>query len=194
MADKNFLIGIGGTGSRVIESILMMCAAGNGPDELTVFIVDPDVGNGNLQRTKNLIDRYMNCRHSLKDSVQHLFRTEIKVPDPLFWDIFEKNSKSLAGFINYESIQGTNANLASFVDLLFTPDELALELDQGFKGHPAIGSVVMSQANLQVQPWKTLSDAIAASAKENDIRLFLVGSIFGGTGAAGIPTFGAPGC
>ena len=63
---KNYLIGIGGTGARVIEAAVNLCAAGFGPDELSIFLIDPDAGNGNLTRTKNLITNYIKCRKQLQ--------------------------------------------------------------------------------------------------------------------------------
>lgn len=62
---KNYLIGIGGTGARVVEAAVFMCAAGYGPDELSIFLIDPDKGNGNLARTTNLIDLYKDCKKDL---------------------------------------------------------------------------------------------------------------------------------
>ena len=57
---KNYLIGIGGTGARVIESFVYLCAAGYGPDnEVTIFFIDPDKANGNLERTTAVVDNYI---------------------------------------------------------------------------------------------------------------------------------------
>ena len=38
----NYVIGIGGTGARVVEARVHCCAAGLGPEQLSLLIVDPD--------------------------------------------------------------------------------------------------------------------------------------------------------
>ena len=145
---KNYLIGIGGTGARVIESVINLCAAGYGPDELSVFMVDPDAGNGNLTRTKKLITNYKKCRDALtRTSENKTFKTDIKIPPSekgFVWEIFTDKGSTLSSFINYENMKQKRVDLADFASVLFTEQELETELNEGFRGHPSIGSVVMS--------------------------------------------------
>lgn len=191
---KNYLIGIGGTGARVIESVINLCAAGYGPDELSIFMVDPDAGNGNLTRTKKLITNYKKCRDALtRTSGNKTFKTDIKIPPGekgFVWEIFSDKGSTLSSFINYENMKQKRADLADFASVLFTEQELQTELNEGFRGHPSIGSVVMSNPDPESYPFKMLWDDLA-ERKINDVKVFLVGSVFGGTGAAGFPTFGS---
>jgi hypothetical protein len=192
---KNYLIGIGGTGARVIEAAVNLCATGYGPAELSIFIVDPDSGNGNLTRTKNLISNYIKCRKSLnKTDNTNIFKTDIKIPPDekgLVWEIFNETGATLSNFINYKNMVQTKTELAEFASILFTEKELNTELNEGFRGHPSIGSVVMANPPQDRYPFKMLFDDLAANKKPNDVRVFLVGSVFGGTGAAGFPTLGS---
>ena len=192
---RNYLIGIGGTGARVIESVVHLCAAGFGPDSLSIFLVDPDAANGNLTRTKKLINNYLRCQKNLQKSERtKIFKTEIKIPPGekgLVWEIFSDKDATLAKYINYSNMCKKNKVLADFTSLLFTNTELDTELDEGFRGHPSIGSVVMSNPPQKTYPFKMLFDDLAGNAGPNDIRVFLVGSVFGGTGAAGFPTLGS---
>jgi hypothetical protein len=194
MASRNYLIGIGGTGARVIEAVVNLCAAGLGPDELSMFMVDPDAGNGNLDRTKKLITEYKNSRSKLqKTEGCDLFKTDIKIPpgDKGFvWEIFSNTNATLSDFINYTNLKNTNPDLSDFASLLFTHDELSEKLNEGFRGHPSIGSVVMSNPPQDSYPFKMLWEDMN-DKKPNDIRVFIVGSVFGGTGAAGFPTLGS---
>ncbi|WP_153801284.1 hypothetical protein [Foetidibacter luteolus] len=192
---KNVLIGIGGTGSRVIESVVHLCAAGLGPDQLNIFIIDPDEGNGNLTRTKSLIKRYTELRklyqRAKKDNPA--FRTEIIIPpgdEPFVWNIFEEKDYTLGKFINYDNLKKNDPSLANLANILFTEKELETSLNKGFRGHPSIGAVVMADPPMDEYPFKLLWDNIG-SLHANDLRVFLVGSIFGGTGAAGFPTLGS---
>lgn len=188
---KNYLIGVGGTGSRIIEAVVYMCAAGYGPDNLSVFIVDPDDGNGNLSRTKDLITRYTDCKKNFNPTPDtQLFKTNITLPSPLIWNIFTEKDSSLAYYINHKSMIHNKKDLADFVSVLFSKEELDTQLNEGFRGHPSIGSVVMATPPEDSNPWKMLWDDIV-DKKPNDVRVFLAGSIFGGTGAAGVPTLGS---
>lgn len=193
---KNYLIGIGGTGARVVEAVVHCCAAGRGPDELTIFLVDPDEGNGNLSRTKSLLTQYQACQQAYTQrSGEHvpLFRTRLRTPETLVWSIFEEKNATLGGFVNLHNLRenAEDRPLADFISVLFTREELDTELNEGFRGHPSIGAVVMATPDPQAEPWKTFWDDVAACQAPHEARVFLVGSIFGGTGAAGVPTFGA---
>lgn len=190
---KNFLVGIGGTGAKVIEAVVFMCAAGYGPSELSVFVVDPDKGNGNFRRTKELIENYTFCKRNFQKSDEsiELFKTDIKIPDPIVWNIFsdekENQGTTLSGYIVY---QGLNKSLSDFASVMFSETELDTPLNKGFRGHPSIGAVVMVNMDESKYPLKMLFDSLH-NAGQNEVRLFLAGSVFGGTGAAGVPTFGA---
>ncbi len=190
---KNYLIGVGGTGARVIEAMTYLCAAGYGPKELNVFIVDPDEGNGNLTRTTSLLARYKTCRDSLSGrGGARLFKTVINTPEPAVWNVVRNKNQQLGDFINVEGIE--QPELKDLISVLFTDKELTTELNEGFRGHPSIGSVLMADLDpvKTTNPWKMLWDDIGSVGKAHDLRVFLVGSVFGGTGAAGVPTFGAP--
>ena len=55
--DKLFVIGIGGTGMRCLESFVHMCAMGMFDNqEIEVLTLDTDELNGNKAKTEKLID------------------------------------------------------------------------------------------------------------------------------------------
>lgn len=190
---RNFLIGIGGTGARVIESVVHMCASGYGPEELSIFMVDPDAGNGNLGRTKKLINEYIAVRARFKRTPScPLFKTNIKVPKgekEFVWEIFTDSKVTLSDYIGYSIMQNANPDQHKLASILFSQEELMQPLNEGFRGHPSIGAVVMANPDQDVYPFKMLWED--SDTKVNDKRVFMVGSVFGGTGAAGIPTLGS---
>lgn len=201
MAKRNFVVGIGGTGARVIESMIFLSAAGYGPEELGIIIVDPDSGNGNLDRTLKLISEYQACRARVSELHPDvpLFKTNIKTASTPSWGVFEGEWKrnpdntTLSNIIEYPKINNSDKNLAGLVDLLFTKEELDTKLTEGFRGHPSIGAVAMAQNPPYDSAWKILFDAIKdPNCQVNDVGVFLIGSIFGGTGASGVPTFANP--
>ena len=57
---KLFVFGIGGTGSRVIRSLVMLMAAGvkiQNCDKIVPIIIDPDTQNGDMNRTVELLKK-----------------------------------------------------------------------------------------------------------------------------------------
>jgi hypothetical protein len=191
---KNYFIGIGGTGARAAEALVHLCGAGYGPDDLSIFLVDPDESNGNLNRTKATITNYQDARggfNERREDVQ-LLETDLATPDPLVWNVFKRGDVRLADYIEHSNLESTQKDLADFARVLFSEDELEVELDEGFRGHPSIGATVMSDHDPGVDPWKSFWNDLENSGGPGDMRVFLTGSVFGGTGAAGIPTFGTP--
>lgn len=200
--EKKYFVGIGGTGARTLESLVHLCAAGMGPDKLTVFLVDPDKSNGNKSRTTSLIEKYQLARKQLCKSADYsinegdkspiqLFRTEIEFTPALHeWNVIEDSSPTLKEVLGL-SMASHGDPKRDFAELLFSEAELSLKLTEGFRGHPSIGSVLLSGKNLANEngPFKALLNQL--SKAKNDTGVFLCGSIFGGTGAAGVPTFGA---
>ena len=190
----NFLIGIGGTGSRVMEAFVHCCAAGFGPKgKVYLMLIDPDAGNGNLTRTKTLIEQYRRLRASFqREEANPAFQTELVIPEgdaPFVWSIFDEADQTLKKYIGYANLRSQDGPLADVADLLFTQAELDTKLNEGFRGHPSIGAVVMADPPMSEYPFKMLKDNMPTEA--GAARVFLVGSIFGGTGAAGFPTLGA---
>ena len=64
-----YFISVGGSGTRVLESVAHLCVAGllpnkNGEGHFYAMSIDPDKGNGNLTRTNTLL----NCL----DKFQHI--------------------------------------------------------------------------------------------------------------------------
>jgi hypothetical protein len=69
----------------------------------------------------------------------------------------------------------------ALIDLLFSEENKAAQMDVGFKGNPNIGSVVLNQFTESPEFGQFVN-----SFTQGD-SIFIVSSIFGGTGAAGFP-------
>jgi hypothetical protein len=191
----NYYIGVGGTGARLAEALVHLCAAGLGPDKLHLFLVDPDQANGNLARTLDLIKLYQRCQKryaEVTSDVEHRpFGTKIVTPTPEVWSIFDQEDVKLSEYVNLENLKQSHPAYADFIRILFTEDELQTQLNEGFRGHPSIGAVTMANVREEQEPWKSFWENVENCQQPNQVRVFLSGSIFGGTGAAGVPTFGA---
>jgi hypothetical protein len=197
----NTLILAGGSGFRVFEPFLHLCAAGLGPDAIQVIAIEPDGPNGNAERTNDALMKYLECQRLLKDKVRTskegtskdigLFRTRIDRLDGedrpsrlKLWSPVDKGD-SLAKILDTGLLSPEGQDM---VDLLYTADEQRQLLDRGFRGHPAIGAAALSLVELYAErsPWKQLLNGIIAGANGPGSRVFIVGSVFGGTGAAAI--------
>lgn len=69
----------------------------------------------------------------------------------------------------------------AMMKILFSDKNLNSSMDVGFKGNPNIGSVVLNQIVRSVD----FEDF--ANSFEADDKIFIISSIFGGTGASGFP-------
>ncbi len=181
---KFFVFGIGGTGSRVLRSLTMMLASGVkvGADEIVPIIIDPDTSNADLTRTVGLLNKYAAIRGNLQFSVgneSRFFRTEIKQILPNYTLLInDTDDKSFQQFIDYASMNKANQAL---IKMLFSDKNLQSSMEVGFKGNPNIGSVVLNQI-----AHSTDFETFASDFSKGD-RIFIISSIFGGTGASGFP-------
>ena len=188
-----YAIGIGGTGAKCLEALVHLAAAGMMPDdELYVLFVDPDTANGSLDGAQQTLTRYMRCKDALQLGKASLFKNKIVSAEPNVWTPFEdKARQTLNQFFYYDDLsmaKDQNRRAAAHLfELLFSKQERGTSLEYGFRGHPSIGSAVMARTvDLgETEPWGTFRQRIA---NDEQAKVFLIGSIFGGTGASGFPT------
>lgn len=181
---KIFLFCVGGTGSRVLRSLTMMMAAGVkfGADELVPIIIDPDTSNADLTRTVSLLNNYVSIRSKLtfsSENASRFFRPEIRQELPNYTlRINDTDDKTFQEFIEYASMSKANKALTK---MLFSDKNLQSSMEVGFKGNPNIGSVVLNQIAHSDD-----FEAFASNFSQGD-KIFIISSIFGGTGASGFP-------
>lgn len=181
---KLYVFGIGGTGSRVLRSFTMMLAAGVkiGANEIVPIIIDPDVSNADLTRTVTLMNTYRAVRSELQFSDEDenmFFRKELsQVLGNYTLRIHDTDDKTFQQFIDLPSMDKANK---AMMKILFSDKNLNSSMDVGFKGNPNIGSVVLNQIV------KSVDFEDFANSFEVDDKIFIISSIFGGTGASGFP-------
>jgi len=186
------VIGIGGSGAKSVESLIHLCAAGLMPDgELNAFFIDPDISNGTLERALHTLQQYADCKNIALGNTD-LFKTRINLAKPTVWSPFGEGAHpTLENFFHYSALKAQNEAAANLFDVLFSPQEKKVVLDEGFLGHPSIGAAVMAR-NVELsgdEPWKTFRNRVDVEARTGGgCKIVLMGSIFGGTGASGIPT------
>ncbi|WP_046757945.1 hypothetical protein [Kordia jejudonensis] len=191
---KLYVFGIGGTGGRVLKSLTMLLATGvQTKFEIVPIIIDPDGAGGDLNRTSKILREYQQI-HDAIDNYQHsdFFKNKIttlgniakdqkkggKIFDGFQFELNGIQNDKFKDFIGYNSMDTNNMALT---ELLFSDKNLNADLEVGFKGNPNIGSVVLNQFT------KSEFYHNFATNFQTDDRIFIISSIFGGTGAAGFP-------
>lgn len=182
---KLYIFAIGGSGSRVLRSLTMLLASGvEMKYDIVPMIIDPDSNNGDLTRVVEEMRLYKSIRSKLTFDAKtksKFFSTNI---DSLNNDgNFLLPLEGTAG-INYDAYIGLNTmsrENQAMMNMLFSNSNLSATMDVGFKGNPNIGSVVLSQFT-QSSTYRTFETNFV----DGD-RVFIISSIFGGTGASGFP-------
>ncbi len=198
-----FLFAIGGTGSRVLKSLLMLSAAGvrpldeNGKPvrdlEIVPVIIDPHKSNEDLKRTEALLNDYRDIRRKLygnEPNAEGFFanrivtlreimsNTSVTLGDTFIFNLGAVENAKFREFIGYDTMNEANQALTS---LLFANYQLENKMNIGFVGSPNIGSVALNEIK-DSNDFKAFSNIF----RQGD-RIFFISSIFGGTGAAGFP-------
>jgi len=201
MSGSLYVLGIGGSGAKCGEALVHLLAAGLVDGDVELHFLDQDVTNGNLVKTRRLTELYKTLRKGLRPKLEAagnhwLFKADLNAKNdvntkgethiwPPVHPPFEKLSQLFERNLLREEAR-------HFFDSVFDRDnEIDLELVHGFRGRPAIGQAVLA-AGLQtgLPFWKDLDDRINHGLHNTltPQKYFLFGSVFGGTGAAGVPT------
>lgn len=190
-----YIFAIGGSGERVMRSLIMLLAAGVkiNANSVTPVFVDNDKKSAALTRCKNLISYYNNglsdgmpgigtlCQQLPSDKRPSFFET--KINEPIMLDIAGNQIGNLEQIIgNLKKDNKIEELILEERDLLFSQDDLEMPLTVGFVGNPNIGSVVLNSLSFRDPKFQT----ILQNAGQGD-GIIVVGSLFGGTGAAGFP-------
>ena len=185
-----YVLAIGGSGARVLRSLVMLLAAGVEPNaKIIPLIIDPDSGAGNLSQTIELLKLYTQIREE----------AQVDNADPLVTFSTPIEMLPGAGYqVQLDQIAGTK--FREYVDLgvamsgssqallrsLFSKENLDLEMTIGFKGNPNIGSIVLGQFEGSDAYKRFFSELQKGDITKKSI--FIISSIFGGTGASGFPS------
>lgn len=204
---KLFLFAIGGTGERVLRSTTMLLAAGvpafNGYD-IYPIIIDYDADNKDKNRARDILKHYQKinriayANHPLSSMPQgdknmgQFFGCAMKEMNGLDDFVLDFNpgnaNLKFRDKIGFDQMAGDLLTTRSLIESLYdTSDdpttELNLDLTVGFKGNPNIGSVIFHKLGDYNE-----YDAFKSTYNvDQGDKVVIIGSLFGGTGASGIP-------
>lgn len=181
---KLYVFAIGGSGSRVLRSLTMLMANGvECKNEIVPMIIDPDYSNGDLVRTVDLMRLYSQIHSCLvfsNNNSNKFFSTNISTLGNEDYLLPLVGTSGIT-FENYIELNTMSRENQAFMKMLFSNTNLSSDMNVGFKGNPNIGSVVLNQ----------FTDSPTFKNFETDFvqgdRIFIISSIFGGTGASGFP-------
>ncbi|MCX2493473.1 hypothetical protein OQX63_08335 [Pedobacter sp. PF22-3] len=204
--DKLFVIAIGGTGMRCLEAFTHLCGIGMFDNqEIEILTLDTDQNNGNKGRVEELIGLYnrikttgtglggtpnANTFFSAKLNL-HRFFTNYAGPGR---ETYKNISKIATG-----SPEQQKAN--KLISDLFLDNSSVQEfaLDHGYRAQTHLGSMLMYHGIVEAARNIIKGAAVQSQEREldtfmgklesagADARVFIFGSIFGGTGASSIP-------
>ncbi len=195
MVKQYFVLGIGGTGMRCIESLIHLCAMGMFDDtEIHLLALDTDKNNGNFSRLKEVKEAYVNAKNIDKANRTPLsdtfFSANIKYYE--FSPNYEKKSTFNEVF-NYGNTKYNSPEEADLADLVLTDNVENFNLRHGYRAQTHLGSMMMYHSIIEAARSKAgselkdfLQELIKATTSGTP-KVFILGSVFGGTGASSIP-------
>ena len=191
MDKKCFVFCIGGTGLRVMKSALMLMSAGMDTKGFTIvpIIIDPHVELNEQRSLANLINQYKSLHDDAwgMDSPQKsFFASNVRNLGEVVGDAMTEMSsneehRTFGQFIGEGNIPSSDINKL-LVESLFSTKSLNSSLDVGFKGNPNVGTVVLGEQLASRGDINLFKNHV-----DDEDKIFIISSIFGGTGASGAP-------
>lgn len=207
MADR-YIIATGGTGAMCAQAFLYLLAAGcgNAEDSYHILLVDKDKHSDAGTACENLLEEYNSLRAQLTDT-QSFHMPKVELENWNFTDAVideyvcrtERQAQDLSS-LNLKNLlnPGRDNTNALLLNTLYTSEELEVDLENGFYGHPNVGAAVfnyirerfLSQSTTDRegnQKTNQFMTDLYNSLKNQPTFVYLFGSLFGGTGASVFP-------
>lgn len=201
---QQFVLAFGGTGARCAEALTYLLASRSIRLPTHVLIVDPDQTNGNVSIALEQLRRYHAIQKNIAavDGEGAFFSTPLNatLPQESFaWSNPQQNVEF--GTLLEYAAQGQNEK--ALLDLLYDEDDMRLSFEKGYIGRAHIGSLDLLRT-LEHQVTRAVAaaddeqgspDAMllffrrlrAAAQQPGGAKVMVLGSVFGGTGASGLP-------
>ncbi|WGQ11299.1 hypothetical protein QG516_06475 [Pedobacter gandavensis] len=204
--DKLFVIAIGGTGMRCLESFTHLCGIGLFDNqEIEILTLDTDQNNGNKGRVEELINLYNRVKTSGSieggtPNANTFFSAKLNLHR--FWTNY-----SSPGRENYKNLTKISTGTAEqqkanrLISDLFLDKSSVQEfaLEHGYRAQTHLGSMLIYHGIVEAARNIIKGSSVESQERELDTfigkleqagasaRVFIFGSVFGGTGASSIP-------
>ena len=186
---------VGGTGAKLAEALIHLTAAGlTDGREWVLRLVDQDQSNGNAQRTGRTFENYRKLASHLHGRLNG--RTRPLLRDCIHGDseilgVLPKTDSSLASAFRVPARPDFERDLSAvLLHALFDAEERNDVMSNGFRARPTVGcaAFLSEQAHREAPVWREIKGDLVEGGDRRVSDFLLLGSIFGGTGAAGVPT------
>lgn len=193
---------------RCLESFVHLCAIGMFDNkEIDILTLDTDQGNGNKARVETLIDLYQKVKSNDSSNIDGgepnnntFFSAKLNLYK-FFTDYTNQNSDTYQKLASMALPREQRQEDNDLADLFFQHDTVQqFNLAHGYRAQTHLGSMLMYNGILQAArnavnnkekakpEEKQLKEFISKLTQASpDARVFIFGSVFGGTGASSIP-------
>jgi len=188
-----FIIAIGGTGMRCLESFVYLCTIGMFDNkEFNILMLDTDINNGNFERVRTLIDQYNTVKGAENAAPSQNTFLSAKLNKFVFSPRYDQQHSTFELIANLN-----NRRNKDVANLFFDRPSQRFNLQHGYRAQTHMGSYLIYHSILDaVKKYHSGSDNLGLEiyAFMNAInnagpngRIFIMGSVFGGTGASSLP-------
>ena len=188
----NYVFFIGGSGARAYKAFLHVCASGavnrqHFVNEVNVLLLDEDSMNAACTECVRLYDAYRKNRALFQEG-------DAAGQSDAFWcdvKMYQTNALSPVGTRQpkLSNVPEGDAVGERALKWFYEKREREQDLSRGFYAHPNIGCIFFQNFDLSNNALTNCLNSIVGDLREErNVRIAIVGSVFGGTGAAGIPS------
>lgn len=190
---RAFVFCIGGTGERVMKSITMLMASGMSTEgfDIVPIVIDHHDDLDERKNLNTLIDDYRSIYKRITTdgditlgTPNGFFSAKIENIDDLMAQKNHKGTNTSQSFGSYIGKANLNNDINDYlIQTLYSTNNLNDSLKVGFRGSPNVGTLVLDDQMCN-SDWY---DAFCRNFDDTTDRVFIISSIFGGTGASGFP-------
>ncbi|MGQ9897133.1 MAG: hypothetical protein ACUVR8_06210 [Acidobacteriota bacterium] len=210
---KNIVIVTGGNGTRVADALVRLLALGfptriqgglltSAGDELEIWRIDPDRSSGALNVLHETLRRYRHLQHLMQNGNGELgmlplaaspwamtVNTQVRDFDPLALPGCDKPISTLRELLG--QVPGKRDG-TPLLHAFYEDKDLDVKINRGFYQKPFIGSPVIAAfaASLMDRNSPAGRQIDFNTLKQSQVRFFICGSVYGGTGACALPVIG----
>ena len=163
--DRLFVFGIGGSGERVMRSLVMLVAGGMEMNCGTIVpvLIDSDEKSCALTKVCELIDAYnkavrlfdKDANFVKDDFVKANSMFHVKIEKPLLLNVSGTDVETLKKLVDAQNLEKISPDLKAEFEMLYSEKSQNMQLSWGFVGNPSIGAIVLNQM-LESDEYKNL--------------------------------------
>lgn len=188
---SNYFICVGGTGSRIGEAFVYLCASGYfGQGKTQIWIVDKDTQCANGSILHSAVNEYNDVRQNCMWQDAPCFSQELSLNEWNFEDALKELDPNATGESAFGKLAGNDPDVEKVMKFLHDAESLDNSMSKGFYGRAQTGTALY-KAIEQIPNFfarDSLFQSIQAEITTGETpRVYLVGSSFGATGASLLP-------